>query len=210
MTNFKDDTYAGGYWVTGQEQSDSEDDSYTYSEELGEVTSNVTSTAALCDAEVQRVDDDAVLAAADACDCCGDTDVIACPCLCHFETDASEQPDQPDEGLTKDIAPEACQQGSCEDNECENCAGKGLGSDQAEETYGATDDDFPDDDDEEDVEHFDSAERIGMLYEPNEPGILLASKEIRHECLPLYYALNSFSWRFWYMDHDRSTNRFAA
>ncbi|KAK4503878.1 hypothetical protein PRZ48_004793 [Zasmidium cellare] len=60
----------------------------------------------------------------------------------------------------------------------------------------------------EDVEHADPHERIGMVYEEFEPSILLACKEIREECLAIYYSRNSFSWRFSWTDYLRSCLRF--
>ena len=89
---------------------------------------------------------------------------------------------------------------------CEFCGGFGLGSDQDEEAY--TDSDSDDDDPlEEDEEHFDSEERMGMLFYTFEPGILLACKEIREQCLPVYYGINTFSWRFFWQSPRRSLER---
>jgi hypothetical protein len=92
---------------------------------------------------------------------------------------------------------------------CEFCGGFGLGSDQDEEAY--TDSDSDDDDPlEEDEEHFDSEERIGMLFSTFEPGILLACKEIREQCLPVYYGMNAFSWRLFWQSPRRSLERFIG
>ena len=63
---------------------------------------------------------------------------------------------------------------------------------------------------EEDEEHQDVHEREGMLYELNEPAILLTSKEIRNQCLPVYYAMNSFSWRFLWQQYKRSLRQFRG
>lgn len=42
-----------------------------------------------------------------------------------------------------------------------------------------------------------------MLFRTFEPGILLACKEIRTQCLPVYYGSNAFSWRlFWLYPRD--------
>lgn len=62
----------------------------------------------------------------------------------------------------------------------------------------------------DDLDHIDPDEMIGMLYEPREPGILLASKEIRSQCLPKYYCGNAFSWRFLWTDYQRSCKRYKA
>lgn len=61
-----------------------------------------------------------------------------------------------------------------------------------------------------DDEHFDTLEEIGVLYEPKEPAILHVSKEIRAQCLPVYYSQNAFSWRFLWTDYPRSCARFKA
>lgn len=60
----------------------------------------------------------------------------------------------------------------------------------------------------EDQEHFGSLELVGMMYEPNEPDILLVCKQIREQCLQVYYGRNSFSWRFTWTDYFRSCLRF--
>ena len=90
---------------------------------------------------------------------------------------------------------------------CRFCGDAGLRPDQDEEAYV---DSEPDNDDplEEDEEHFDSEERMGMLFRTQEPSLLLACKEIREQCLPLYYASNAFSWRFFWLDQYRSLARF--
>ena len=66
-----------------------------------------------------------------------------------------------------------------------------------------------DDEIEDDMEHYDSEELIGMIYEPKEPSILLACKQVRDECLAVYYSQNSFSWRFLWLDYRRSLNRYS-
>ena len=63
---------------------------------------------------------------------------------------------------------------------------------------------------EEDDTLWDSEELVGMLYESTEPPVLLACKEIRDQCLPVYYSNNSFSWRFQYLDYSRSLRRFQS
>ena len=91
--------------------------------------------------------------------------------------------------------------------ECHHCAGSGLGPDQDAEAY--VDSEIDDDDPlEEDDEHLDSEERMGMLFRTEEPSILLACREIREQCLPLYYGSNAFSWRFFWLDQNRSLARF--
>ena len=89
---------------------------------------------------------------------------------------------------------------------CEFCGGYELKPNQDEEAY--VDSDSNDDDPlEEDEEHFDSAERKGMLFYTFEPGILLACKEIREQRLPIYYGMNAFSWRFFWQSPRRSRER---
>ena len=105
--------------------------------------------------------------------------------------------------------PDECLANQCEDNKCVHCAGHGLGSDRLDEAYAASQGSLQSDENEEDDEHFDSDEKIGMFYELDEPAILLTCKEIRQQCLPLYYALNSFSWRFLWQENVRSMNRFT-
>ena len=61
---------------------------------------------------------------------------------------------------------------------------------------------------EDDEEHYDGEERIGMLYELNEPPMLLVCREIRAQCLPVYYGKNSFSWRFLWQNYPRSRERY--
>jgi hypothetical protein len=99
------------------------------------------------------------------------------------------------------IPPTSCIKGHGEmgatNTHCSFCGGFGFGPDQEEDAY-ADDDSDHEDPLEEDDEHFDSEERIGMLFHTWEPGILLACKEIREQCLPLYYGSNAFSWRFFW------------
>ena len=48
-----------------------------------------------------------------------------------------------------------------------------------------------------------------MIFQQSEPGILLASKDIREQCLPIYYGTNAFSWRFFWGDQWVSLARFT-
>lgn len=77
---------------------------------------------------------------------------------------------------------------------------------QVDETQWPRIDEIEDDD----AEHFDSQETIGMLYEPKEPAILLACRETRNECLPIYYSKNTFTWRFFWLDYNRSYSVFQG
>ncbi|KAK3723214.1 hypothetical protein LTR37_001937 [Vermiconidia calcicola] len=111
--------------------------------------------------------------------------------------------------------PEACLNNECEDEECEHCGGHGLDRGLSREQLAELDrkdDELNDELDKaeghEDLEHQDVHERIGMVYEPKEPAILLVSKEARAQCLPIYYAKNPFSWRFLWLNYPRSLDRF--
>ncbi|KAK3723213.1 hypothetical protein LTR37_001936 [Vermiconidia calcicola] len=99
------------------------------------------------------------------------------------------------------IPPISCFNGKCaarsypNNNECRFCAGFGLRSDQDESMYPKDpahpfrqefEDEDPNGDDEQ---HLNVTERMGMLFRQQEPGILLACKEIREQCLPLYCGL---------------------
>ncbi|KAK3710490.1 hypothetical protein LTR37_010333 [Vermiconidia calcicola] len=120
------------------------------------------------------------------------------------------------------VPPMSCFNGKCaargypNNNECRFCAGFGLGPNQDESAYlddpadpftQAFENDDPLGDDEQ---HLNVTERMGMVFRQQEPGILLACKEIREQCLPLYFGLNLFSWRFFWLDQNRSLARFKA
>ncbi|KAK3071890.1 hypothetical protein LTR53_007808, partial [Teratosphaeriaceae sp. CCFEE 6253] len=88
----------------------------------------------------------------------------------------------------------------------------GLGADQLETAYVSDSEDEPeqrrlDSEEQDDLEHFDSPELVGMVYEEVEPPILMASTEIRTQCLPIYYSNNAFSWRLFWLNYDRSLAR---
>ena len=133
-------------------------------------------------------------------------------------SEASSGDDDEGRGVDEEgylIPPNRCfKEGKCfyVDRPCRFCGGFGLGEDQDETMYfDASDDDtFANDDPlEEDDEHYDREERVGMIFHAKEPGILLACKEIREQCLPLYYGSNAFSWRFFWGDQARSLARFT-
>lgn len=127
---------------------------------------------------------------------CGGLLMIECPC--HHNVIMT--------------APDDCILGSCGDQGCSHCAGHGLTycTDYACSPHeGGNDNDHDlDDMHEEDDEHYDSEELIGMRYELWEPAILLVSTEIRAACIPVYYAYNAFSWRFFWLGYGRSLQRF--
>jgi hypothetical protein len=118
---------------------------------------------------------DNILDEVDAHEACGGEDENGvCHCNCHAdESDADLEP----------FALCECCGGALDDSSSE-------GSDWEDEK-----DHFPSERFHEDQYH-DDAETTSMLYAQKEPGILLACKEIRSECLPLYYGTNAFSWRF--------------
>ncbi|KAK4551833.1 hypothetical protein LTR86_010829 [Recurvomyces mirabilis] len=143
-----------------------------------------------------------------------------CGCDCHelgngsdkLESDNTEDGEDPEDGIHVQPPP-ACLAGACNDEHCEHCAGFGLGASQNELAYvdeSDVDEEWQrqDRDEEDDLEHFDAEEQVGMLYEFSEPSILFACTEIRSECLPVYYSANTFSWRFDWQDYTRSLARF--
>ncbi|KAF7197729.1 hypothetical protein HII31_00818, partial [Pseudocercospora fuligena] len=103
--------------------------------------------------------------------------------------------------------PESCDPDSCSDPNCRKCCNlqryfEGL-EDEDRNVFT-----LEEHNDADDIERYDSEEVIGMLYEREEPGILLACKEVRAQCLPVYYTQNAFSWRFSWTDYRRSCRRF--
>ncbi|KAI6891002.1 hypothetical protein KC318_g14160, partial [Hortaea werneckii] len=103
--------------------------------------------------------------------------------------------------------PSSCLDGECRDMECEHCAGHGLASNEDQSCYQNSAESSVSEH-ENDEEHFDPFEITGMLYEPKEPSILLACKEIRKQCLLQYYASNAFSWRFEWLNYKDSLSHF--
>lgn len=148
----------------------------------------------------------------DAEDCLPD-----CSCDCHDE-DSCSQITEKHSILSGEVEiyvqpPAACLDGSCSEEECEHCAGFGLGPSQNELAYinePEVDEEHQraDQNQEDDAEHFDTEEEVGMLYECTEPPILLACTELRRECLPIYYSTNAFSWRFDWQDYVSSLAAF--
>ncbi|KAK5678647.1 hypothetical protein LTS10_009091 [Elasticomyces elasticus] len=136
-----------------------------------------------------------------------------CDCICH---DDLTEPMVEDEADTYVVPPDACIHDQCTDDSCVHCAGRGLGAGSLEHAYvdepGEDNEDWEreDDEDADDAEHFDSDEKIGLVYETGEPAILLASTEIRTQCLPIYYSNNAFSWRMFWLDYPRSLKRFKG
>ena len=103
--------------------------------------------------------------------------------------------------------PSLCLSGECRDTYCEHCAGNSLASDEDQSCYQNSEESSVSKY-ENDEEHFDPFEITGMLYEPKEPSILLACKEIRKQCLPQYYASSAFSWRFEWLNYKDSLSHF--
>lgn len=147
----------------------------------------------------------------------GNDDVFNTSSSKSSSEDSDQDPDKPG-GFDEDgflIPPKNCLRGKCSltNRFCDFCGGHGLGPDQDETMYYDEEDGdrFANDDPlGEDDEHYDSEERTGMLFRTEEPGILLACKEIREQCLPIYYASNAFSWRFYWLDQPRSLQRFVS
>ena len=155
--------------------------------------------------------------------CGGEDDDDHCSCLCHGELfieqelpEALECPGAMDEEpcywqcheVPVEEEREAAEEGDGEDGEegevgeedeqhdpdryDKDCAVEEKDSDKEKHYLDlAADDKIQDDED-----HFDSDERVGILYEAREPAILATCKDVRKECLPIYYCTNSFSWRF--------------
>lgn len=86
-----------------------------------------------------------------------------------------------------------CRNGECDGKGCDDC-----------------DPNEPASEAEDFVELRDLDEQVGMLYNSREPPIPLASKQIRKECLAVYYGTNSFSWRFLMLDYARSLSRYVT
>lgn len=103
-----------------------------------------------------------------------------------------------------------CETGACEDPNCLKCCEHP--SHLREYSEDADKNVFHEGDniDLDDEDHFDSTEQIGMLYEPQEPAILLVSRQVRSECLPIYFGQNAFSWRFQWADYQDSCFRFKS
>lgn len=115
-----------------------------------------------------------------------------------------------DDGLQESSDDSESHPSPCEDPLCPHCIDhpshfERSSSDNESNAITSKEHHHPDD-----VYHIDTDELIGMLYEPCEPGILLASKEIRSQCLPKYYSGNAFSWRFLWTDYQRSCERYKA
>ncbi|KAK4890155.1 hypothetical protein LTR27_011147 [Elasticomyces elasticus] len=133
-----------------------------------------------------------------------------CGCHCH-ETPTDAASDVSSEPCL--APPDKCTTGECIDETCKHCAGNGLLSDSFEAGYvnePKHDAEFQREDDwaPEDDYHLDVDEKVGVLYEANEPAILLASTEIRAQCLPIYYSNNAFSWRMIWLDYPGSLKSF--
>ncbi|CAK4032529.1 Hypothetical predicted protein [Lecanosticta acicola] len=105
-----------------------------------------------------------------------------------------------------------CNLNPCDDLDCRRC----VDHPDRFEDYTKTDSDqsnvlkFQELHQPDDLEHADTEEVTGMLYEPQEPAILKASREIRAQALPTYYSTNAFSWRFLWTDYEGSCFRFKA
>lgn len=170
---------------------------------------------------------DAATDEVDRCDCCS-VGLWKCKCVCHQDDNSGHEGELHDadsestyelvgdfEELELDVdgywqPPQACLSDTCKDRWCDFCAGKGLGSDEDEERYPEDERVFCEDNDvdTEDGEHYDGEEIMGMLFQTKEPPILLVCKEICEQCLPVYYGCNAFSWRFFWLEQDRSLQRF--
>lgn len=154
--------------------------------------------------------------------CGGEDEHGTCHCNCHedenslsgeeLRADLTVQPNARLVGCSYDT----CYDGSCEHrNQVYEESGD---SDEATSASGSESDDHCYSDtwsEAEDV--FDPEDKLGVLYEADEPGILMACTEIRGQCRPIYYENNAFSWRFaWqlsgyhdrYYDYERSLHRF--
>lgn len=126
------------------------------------------------------------------------------------ETNSSAASPRSFESITSsstNAPPSSCLDGECRDMECEHCAGHGLASNEDQSCYQNSEESSVSEH-ENDEEHFDPFEITGMLYEPKEPSILLACKEIRKQCLLQYYASNAFSWRFEWLNYKDSLSHF--
>lgn len=75
-------------------------------------------------------------------------------------------------------------------------------------TYGQDESSCSEYSSEPDAEHEDPKEYEGVVFELKEPSLLLVSKQVRQEVLPLYYGQNGFSFRFQWMEYGRSATRF--
>ncbi|EME82587.1 uncharacterized protein MYCFIDRAFT_174151 [Pseudocercospora fijiensis CIRAD86] len=119
--------------------------------------------------------------------------------ILDIEGDESEDDEDHDSENSDDI--ESHDTGACGIFNCPQCSHRSrfFGGIQAEVNP---------EKDSDDIERYDSEELTGMLYEIEEPGILLACKEIRAQCLPVYYTHNAFSWRFSWTDYQRTCHRF--
>ena len=154
-------------------------------------------------------------------------DLLACADLMHYaETVGDSQDEDSDEDSlapnklpTSDFAVDSnsdeevagfCETGACEDPNCLKCCDHptrlGEYCNDSEHNVFHQGDNI----DLDDEDHFDPTEQIGMLYEPHEPHILLVSKQVRAECLPIYYGHNAFSWRFQWADYLDSCVRFKS
>ena len=138
--------------------------------------------------------------------CSGATEDEPCYCDCHDPQSTDEDEQSTSNDLENETIPTACLENGCEDSSCAHCERVGL---DLEKLCAKEDEDFAySSDDEDDMEHEDSLELRGMLYEPYERGLLLACKQIRNGCLWIYHGNNSFSWRFLWYDYRSSLKGF--
>ncbi|KAK5719282.1 hypothetical protein LTR15_007805 [Elasticomyces elasticus] len=209
---------AEGCWVNGDSADDTCSEGYC-SSEVSDSDSDRTAqenTSGLYDyLDEEKADSEGVDEACTKCvmkweedidECCPDE----CECDCH-ETPVEAVSDVESEPCV--APPDRCFTGECIDEACKHCAGNGLLSDSFEEAYvNDPEGDFEAQREEEwgpeDEYHLDVDEKVGVLYEANEPAILLASTEIRAQCLPIYYSNNAFSWRMFWLDYPGSLKSF--
>lgn len=139
---------------------------------------------------------------------------VDCSCDCHSSSSESQpSADMNDDECGDDEIPAlptqdaevqntVCSCGSAECHVCCELAAHFEDSDSSEGNVFA----HGEHGEGEDMEHYDTHELFGMLYEPKEPAILLCCREIRSQCLPIYYGRNSFSWRFIWTARARASS----
>lgn len=141
-----------------------------------------------------------ILDDADSISTCGGEDENG-ECHCKYHPGSDDEEEYEVETDTESEPVDGCAEHIVFRGECSKCA-------EEYTKYEDEEDPFPDEE-EDDDEHKDLHELVGMLYEPREPAILLVNKEIREQCLPVYYATNAFSWRFHWVDYNRSQLKFS-
>lgn len=149
--------------------------------------------------------------------CSASTGNETCYCYCHVTNACCD--DENDQDGEEEIEDELAKVWfAVPDCDCEpghHCCERGITSDDWDKQeqwlleHQDEDQEYQSDSEiEDDEEHLDTNDSQGMQYNLTDSGVLLASTEIRQQCLPVYYGNNTFSWRFSGFDYERTFERF--